>query len=215
LTEPFRYQPAFMVLHGLRCIGVAGEERLARAIGLPGEKVTELLNRLARRGLVEHDPGPFGGWSLTSGGRVTEDELTRSELEESGARAHIESCYRAFLELNPVVLRISHDWQMRRGGSTQVRNEHKDRDYDAAVLSSLTRIDEAAQRVCADLAVRLGRFGVYGRRLSSALERALAGETAYVADNVDSYHTVWFQLHEDLLATLGISRDGEGWRAGR
>ena len=26
---------------------------------------------------------------------------------------------------------------------------------------------------------------------------------------VASYHSVWFQLHEDLLATLGIDRSGE------
>ena len=27
---------------------------------------------------------------------------------------------------------------------------------------------------------------------------------------IDSYHTVWFELHEDLLATLGIERASEG-----
>jgi hypothetical protein len=26
---------------------------------------------------------------------------------------------------------------------------------------------------------------------------------------VDSYHTVWFELHEDLLATLGLERAEE------
>jgi hypothetical protein len=26
---------------------------------------------------------------------------------------------------------------------------------------------------------------------------------------IESYHTVWFELHEDLLATLGIQRAGE------
>jgi hypothetical protein len=26
---------------------------------------------------------------------------------------------------------------------------------------------------------------------------------------IDSYHTVWFQLHEDLLNTLGIDRSTE------
>jgi hypothetical protein len=27
---------------------------------------------------------------------------------------------------------------------------------------------------------------------------------------IASYHTVWFELHEDLLATLGIERSSEG-----
>ena len=26
---------------------------------------------------------------------------------------------------------------------------------------------------------------------------------------IDSYHTVWFELHEDLLATLGLERAAE------
>ena len=43
-------------------------------------------------------------------------------------------------------------------------------------------------------------------RLFEALTRAYAGALGYVADNMDSYHSVWFQLHEDLLATLGIPR---------
>ncbi|CAN5866644.1 hypothetical protein BH23ACT4_BH23ACT4_11090 [soil metagenome] len=33
-----------------------------------------------------------------------------------------------------------------------------------------------------------------------------------MSENFDSYHTVWFQLHEDLLRTLGISRDDERGR---
>jgi hypothetical protein len=34
-----------------------------------------------------------------------------------------------------------------------------------------------------------------------------AGDAAYfAAPMIASYHTVWFELHEDLLATLGIAR---------
>lgn len=29
----------------------------------------------------------------------------------------------------------------------------------------------------------------------------MAGSLAYLADRLESYHTVWFQLHEDLLTT--------------
>jgi len=27
---------------------------------------------------------------------------------------------------------------------------------------------------------------------------------------IPSYHTVWFEMHEDLLCTLGIERGSEG-----
>jgi hypothetical protein len=37
----------------------------------------------------------------------------------------------------------------------------------------------------------------------------MSGDPAYVADTLESYHIVSFQLHEDLLSTRGISRDAE------
>jgi hypothetical protein len=47
-------------------------------------------------------------------------------------------------------------------------------------------------------------------RLNAALDRISAGDNDYVSGvRVDSYHTVWFELHEDLLATLGIERGHE------
>ena len=31
----------------------------------------------------------------------------------------------------------------------------------------------------------------------------------FTKPTIDSYHTVWFELHENLLATLGIERGKE------
>ena len=78
--------------------------------------------------------------------------------------------------------------------------------YDARVLDRFAALHERAVPVCADLEAALPRFGRYRVRLTDALERARGGEVACVADTTDSYHTVWAELHEDLLATLGIPR---------
>jgi hypothetical protein len=167
------------------------------------------LHHLSGRGLVALDPGPFGGWGLTDDGRTIEQELVRDELELIGAHDHVRRWYEFFLELNPKLLQVCSDWQMRKVGDSHLLNDHRDTDYDAKVLSRLMRIDESAQGICDELATRLPRFGVYGLRLSNAFERVLTGDPAYVADSLESYHAVWFQLHEDLLVTLGISRDEE------
>jgi pyruvate,orthophosphate dikinase len=59
------------------------------------------------------------------------------------------------------------------------------------------------------------RFGIYRPRLSRALERVRAGDTSFMARPViDSYHTVWFELHEDLIAITGRTRAAEA-AAGR
>lgn len=209
MTELFRFRPAFIVLHGLRCLGRAREDRLARAIGMDVEKVTEVLKRLHSRGLVEHDPGPFGGWSLTPRGRATDHELTRSEIEESGVRDRVYSCYRSFMRLHGPLLSVGYDWEMRPVRNVRMLNSHRDAQYDAAVLSRLVRIHEGTEWIYAELAGLLERFGIYEPRFSFALEQALAGETSYVTASVDSYQNVWLQLHEDLLATLEIPSDDE------
>jgi len=209
VNQPHRSDPDFVVLHVLRCIGAAGEERVADASGLDiGDSVVRLRD-LSDHGLVRLDPGPFGGWGLTESGRITDQELVREELDIVDGRDHVRSCYEAFLGLNPTLLQICSAWQMRRVGNMPTLNDHSVPDYDAKVLSRLIRIDVSAQRLCSDLAIVLMRFALYGTRLTTALDRVLGGNPAYVADTLDSYHTVWFQLHEDLLVTLGISREEE------
>ena len=64
--------------------------------------------------------------------------------------------------------------------------------------------------MCEDLSKLLARFATYGPRLRSALQRVENGDVDwFTKPMIDSYHTVWFELHEDLLATLGIERSKE------
>lgn len=197
------------VLHALRCVGVVGVATASAASGVSSGELEECLQQLADEGLAMLTPGHFGGWRVTDAGRLADDQWVSRELEVPGAREEVHSCYARFLGLNPSLLQICSDWQMRRIGSTPSVNDHTDADYDAKVLTRLMRIDESAQNLCAELTGTLDRFAVYQERLSSALEQAIAGNHGYVADGLDSYHTIWFQLHEDLLTTLGISRDEE------
>ena len=209
VNPPHSSDADFRVLHAMRCIGVASEDRVAIASGIGGLDTAARLRQLSGQGLVALGPGPFGGWGLTDAGRTAAAELLRNELAMTEARGDVRNGYDSFMDLNSKLLQVCTDWQMCQVGSTHVLNDHLDADYDARVLSRLLRIDGSAQRICEDLARRLERFGVYGSRLASALEKALAGDTAYVTDSLESYHSVWFQLHEDLLVTLGISREAE------
>jgi DNA-binding MarR family transcriptional regulator len=202
------------VLHTLRCVGTTSVERLGRASGLGEGVVTDSLHRLAEEGFVELAPGPFGGWSVTDRGRGADIEWLTEELETTGTGDSIRRCYEAFLELNPKVLQVCSDWQMRRIGTSFGSNDHDDPEYDSEVLDRLVGLDSSAQQTCGDLAERLERFEIYGLRLSGALQRAMAGEIRFVADDLDSYHNVWFQLHEDLITTLGLSREEERRRIG-
>jgi hypothetical protein len=74
------------------------------------------------------------------------------------------------------------------------------------VFALFEDMDQRLENVCAELSGAMERFHRYRVRLAETLERARAGEREYLCDELESYHAVWFQLHEDLLTTLGIPR---------
>ncbi|HEU5469220.1 MAG TPA: transcriptional regulator [Actinophytocola sp.] len=195
-----------LVLHTLRCIGFAGLERVAEAAGLTEPDAESELIDLAVAGLVTKAPGGFGGWGLTDAGRAADAERISAELDAAGGRTAVSVAFEEFLVLNPELLDLCTAWQLRSTEGFVTPNDHFDTAYDARVLDRLVDLDRRAGTVCAELSAVLSRFQRYRDRLTAALTRARSGELDYVADNLTSYHTVWFQLHEDLLATLGIPR---------
>jgi hypothetical protein len=198
MSRPTGPRPAssdLVVLHALRCIGFAGPARVSEATGLAQPDVESELIDLATAGLVTHVPGDFGGWGLTQAGRAADAERIAAELDTAGARTAVAQAYERFLVLNPELLDICSAWQLRSAGA-----------YDSRVLDRLADLHRRAEPVCANLSAALLRFQPYRARLTHALGRARSGALDYVATSTGSYHTVWFQLHEDLLATLGIPR---------
>jgi hypothetical protein len=196
----------FVVLHVLRCIGFAGLPRVADAAGLPDAEVESQLIDLAVAGWVTRTPGEFGGWGLTEAGRAEDARRVAGELDATGARGAVTAAYDEFLVLNPELLDLCSAWQMRSVQGVAVPNDHSDPAYDARVLDRFAALDRRADGVCTDLSAALPRFRRYRVRLTAALDRARSGALEHLADSTTSYHAVWFQLHEDLLATLGIPR---------
>ncbi|MFS8097254.1 transcriptional regulator [Lentzea alba] len=195
-----------VVLHTLRCIGFAGAGRVAGATGLSESEVESELIDLAVDGLVTHLSGEFGGWGLTDAGRAADVELITDELDSVGARPAITVAFKGFMELNPELLDLCTARQLRSVDGVTTINDHRDQAYDDRVLNRFADFHQRAAVVLGELAAAQPRFGRYGVRLGEALRRVAAGELAYLADEIGSYHAVWAELHEDLLATLGIPR---------
>jgi hypothetical protein len=195
-----------LVLHTLRCAGNAGLARVATATGLGEPDVESELIDLAVAGRVAHMAGDFGGWGLTDTGRVVDAEWITDELESAGARTAMTAAFDSFLVLNPELLDLCTAWQLRSIDGVMTANNHSDPSYDARVLDRFAGFHQRAGVVCAELSAALPRFGRYRARLTEALDRATSGALEYVTDSTASYHTVWAELHEDLLATLGIPR---------
>jgi DNA-binding MarR family transcriptional regulator len=207
---PLPSDARLLVLHGLRLKGVASSEAVADAVGLPRADVAVRLDGLAAEGLVERRQGRLPGWTLTPAGRSAHERLLAREADRDSVRPRVEGAYGRFRELNPDVLDVVSRWQVRDVGGRPVRNDHRDPVYDDAVVRDLAAIHGDARPVCDRLAGTLDRYRPYGPRLTHAVDRVRAGDTDYFAKPmIPSYHTVWFELHEDLLATLGIDRAAE------
>lgn len=199
-----------IVLHALRLKGFADAATLAGSLQLPRDDVESVLRGMESEGLVLHRAGRLTGWALTSFGRTQHREQVVRELGGDGVRRRIEGVYRRFLAVNRDLLTVCTDWQMRQVDGHPVLNDHTDPAYDGVVLTRLDEVDRAARPLCAELAEALPRFAMYATRLSNALDRVHAGDYDWFTKPVvDSYHTVWFELHEDLLSTLGIERSKE------
>ncbi|AHH20673.1 pyruvate, phosphate dikinase [Nocardia nova SH22a] len=195
----------------LRLIGVKGRVRTeAVAASLGGEpgEVTARCADLLSEGSCADTPA---GLRLTPEGRNRLGELLAAERGTVDVAA-MAAAYEDFCVVNAELKEIVTAWQMR---DTATPNDHGDPEYDAAVLDRLTalhlRVRPLAERLGA-IAPRLAR---YRDRLELAVERIGGGDHTWVARPItDSYHTVWFELHEDLIGLCGLSRAEEA-AAGR
>ncbi|HEX7168879.1 MAG TPA: hypothetical protein VF230_18015 [Acidimicrobiales bacterium] len=204
---PWSSDADFLVLHALRVKGFAETDTVSAMTGLRPDETVRRLEKAAGAEAVTRRDGRISGWSLTPAGRARHRDLVAEELAESGAREAVDAAYRRFVAINTELLEVCTAWQLRDGA----RNDHADPDHDQRVVARLGALDDVAQPVCGDLGAALGRFGNYGDRLAAARSRIEAGDGDWFAKPlIDSYHTVWFELHEDLLVTLGIERSKEG-----
>ncbi len=99
-------------------------------------------------------------------------------------------------------------WQVLPSGAP---NTHRDARYDWEVTARLERLHERAAPAVRRVSRHVERFGVHERRLRHAFRRVVDDGAAdwFTSPRIDSYHTVWNQLHEDLLLALGRSRSDE------
>ncbi len=206
---PHSSSPAILALLGLRLKGFAPTEQVAALVGLSEAAVDAVLQEASASDQAVYRDGRRTGWALRPEGRTEVERLLGQELDEIGCRLLVQSAYDRFLDLNGTMLLVCTNWQVK-DAEAQVLNDHEDPAYDNAVIADLSKLNDAVQPICAELAQELDRFSIYSNRFSAALAKVQSGERDWFAAPIkESYHTVWFELHEDLLATLGIDRATE------
>jgi hypothetical protein len=98
------------------------------------------------------------------------------------------------------------DWQIRDGEP----DTHEDAEYDNAVLGRLNDVHQRVKPVLTDGAAQLPRLGVYADKPDNAHARVVAGDAAWLTrPTANPHHTVWFELHGELILAAGLTREDE------
>ena len=200
------------VLHAVRLLGFADTAAVARRCGVGAEEVGEVLLDVEAFGWVGRSEfGGSRGWSVTERGRRQDEAHLAAELNASLARDLVTEVHGRFLPVNARMQTAVTGWQIRPlPGDPMAANDHTDHRWDDRVLDTMATVGRALTSLNAELSAALPRFTGYDTRFTAALRRALEGEHRWVDGvGIDSCHVVWMQLHEDLLATLGLDRADE------
>lgn len=196
--------PMHLVLHGLAIKKHAGPDEIAGLIGLRPEDTAEYL-RLATA----------NGRAVEANGKYLLSPLARVALESDYSRHYAElrddadffAAYEAFERINVQLKALITDWQTMEVAGQRVANDHSNGAHDEKVIGRLGDLHERADSILSRLAKGLPRLTYYRTHLLSALEKAEDGEIEWVSDaRIESYHTLWFELHEDLLRIVGRTR---------
>ena len=161
--------------------------------------------------------GVDGGRVIETGGRYVLSPAGQMILASEYSRfcamlrhnaAFMAAAVERFERVNVELKQLITDWQTVELGGKRVPNDHADKAYDQAVIGRLGDLHERFEPILKALVAGEPRLGVYARKLGEALEQAEDGNFNAVSDaRSESYHTVWFELHEDLLRLTGRQRE--------
>ncbi|WP_024818762.1 hypothetical protein [Arthrobacter sp. 31Y] len=183
-----------LTLHAVRLLGFADTETVAARFAQDTGLVESQLIDAGMNGFVSHSTfAGSSGWSLSSLGRSENERLLAEELDRTRARAAVLAVHDDFADINTGVVEACSAIQLQ----TQAGDEAMD-----VLIGSLA----SWRPLEAQLSGVLPRFEGYSERLLRALKHAVQDTVWLTATDRDSFHRIWFELHEDLIATLGIQR---------
>jgi pyruvate,orthophosphate dikinase len=189
-------------LRAIAIKGFAPLQGVADAVLSTPDEVQPILDGLVADGLATTTAGAY---RLTDAGTARADELRRVEQDAWGID-RASAALDAFVGLDQRMKDAVTAWQLR-DPEAQVLNDHSDAAYDRAVLDRLLALHADADAWLTPLELGCPRLATYRLRLGRAKDAAGAGDHHYVASpRVDSYHGIWFELHEDLIQLAGRNR---------
>ncbi|NKY49163.1 hypothetical protein [Nocardia vermiculata] len=176
------------------------EADLTTAAGLAEADLLAVVEPLLAAGMLRR-MGPR--IAITAEGRARLETLLVTE-RVGVDQALLGPRYLRFRAVNADIKQLITDWQLI-GGTRP--NDHTDAEYDERIVARLGELHEGFAPLLAEIIELVPRFAQYPHRFAAALARVRSGDTAWLARPlVDSYHTIWFELHEELMGLAGLTR---------
>ena len=194
----------YLVLHGLAIKKHANAAAVAAAVGLAENEVRIILDDAVAKGRVSRSGE---GYTLLPVARVALDGAYSRLYPAQRADAAFVAAYERFETINQELKALTTAWQTIEIDGESVLNDHTNKDYDDRLIDRLGSLHERAEAILRQFAAGLPRLAIYAEKLDAALKKAEDGAIEWVSGaKIESYHTMWFELHEDLLRILGRTR---------
>ena len=193
------------VMHAVAIKRNGGADSISSISGLDLKSVTKTLNDGVSLGRLVKIDDTF---LLSPAGRMILDSEYSRFCDEIRSQRQFLDAYEKFEIINKELKQLITDWQTIKVGDQIIPNDHSDSEYDEKIIDKLGVIHEKFEPVLDIMVKSVERFANYSAKLINALEKSEDGEIEWMSDaQLDSYHTVWFELHEDLLRLLGRTRE--------
>ena len=192
--------------------GMGSPDAVAEVLGCEPTAAADVIATLVAAEEAQELPGERVRLLPAAIARVDE----RFAVDAQRLAPVIEPLLDDFHAVNDLFKQVVTSWQMKDVDGESVPNDHDDADYDSRVIALLrAEVHAAITPIIASIAAAERRFARYGDRLAAALDAIEAGDAQMVAHPLrESYHTVWFELHEELIRLSGRNRADEA-AAGR
>jgi hypothetical protein len=192
-------------MHGLAIKKFGTPAAIAAVLGADDAEIAKALGEAVAAGEVIAARGAF---MLTPAGQAALAADYRGRFADLRGNAAFVAAYGRFEALNSELKQLMTDWQTLEVAGETLPNDHSNKEHDDRAIDRLGDLQERAEAVLSAMAAALPRLARYRHRLDAALAKAEEGAIEFVSGaKIDSYHTVWFELHEDLLRLLGRKRN--------
>ncbi len=183
----------------------------------PSDPTQQALISLVVRGMARGAPDAATARLVEQGLAMTKGPITMPTPEGTAAAGELlrlppggqeeqelDTLFDGFLPINRRLRDVCSAWQSRPDGTP---NDHSDGAYDDTIRDRLDEVHSAIGPILRRMAAIEPRLAGYRPRLQEALDKFDEGESNWLASPLmDSYHTVWMHLHQELILMLGLTR---------